>query len=112
MWFWRRVEKISWAYRVGNVGGLQGVMEERTIVDTVNGRKANWIGYVLSRNCLLIHDTKGMRDGSIDVTGYLGRRRRQLLDVLKDVTGYWKLKEEAPDSAVQRTGCRRGSGPY
>ena len=38
------------------------------------------------------------------MTGYLGRRRKQLLDDLKEATGYWKLKEEALDRAVRRTG--------
>jgi hypothetical protein len=29
------------------------VKEERNIVQTVRGRKAYWIGHILSRNCLL-----------------------------------------------------------
>jgi hypothetical protein len=45
------------------------------------------------------------------VTERKGRRRRKLLDDLKETRGYWKVKEEALD----RTGCRtrfgRGYGP-
>ena len=39
-----------------------------------------------------------------------GRRGEQLLDDLKEKTGYWKLKE-APDRTVWRTGFGRGCGP-
>jgi len=38
------------------------------------------------------------------VTERLQRRRKQLQDVLKKSIGYWKLSEEAVDSAVWRTG--------
>ena len=40
-----------------------------------------------------------------------GRRGKQLLDDLKEKTGYWKLKEEALDRTVWRTGLGRGCGP-
>jgi hypothetical protein len=39
------------------------------------------------------------------------RRRKQLLDVLKEMSGYWKLKEEAPDRTLWRTCFGRGYGP-
>jgi len=45
------------------------------------------------------------------VTGRRGRRRKQLLDDLKEMTGYWKFKEEATDRTVWRTRFRRGYGP-
>jgi hypothetical protein len=72
--------------------------------------KVSWIGHILCRNCLLKHNIEGEIEERIDVTGCLGRRRRQILDVLKEAAGYWKLKEEAIDRAVGRTGCRRGCG--
>jgi hypothetical protein len=31
------------------------VKEERNIVHTIKRRKANWIGHILRRNCLLKH---------------------------------------------------------
>jgi hypothetical protein len=34
---------------------LHRVKEKRNILHTVNGRKANWIGYILRRNYLLKH---------------------------------------------------------
>jgi hypothetical protein len=47
--------KIIWTGRVRNEEVLHGVQEERNILHTVKGRKANWIGHVLRRNCLLKH---------------------------------------------------------
>jgi ribosomal 50S subunit-associated protein YjgA (DUF615 family) len=34
---------------------LHRVKEERNIVHTIKRRKANWIGHILRRNCLLKH---------------------------------------------------------
>jgi hypothetical protein len=53
MWCWRRMEKISWTDRVRNEEVLDRGKEERNIIHTVKRRKANWIGHVLRRNCLL-----------------------------------------------------------
>jgi hypothetical protein len=46
-------------------------------------RKANWIGHVLCRNCLLRHIFEGKIEGRIQVTGRQGRKYKQLLDALK-----------------------------
>ena len=44
----------------------------------------------MRRNCLLSDVIKG----KVEVKGRRGRRRKQLLDNLKETRGYWKLKEE------------------
>jgi hypothetical protein len=44
------------------------------------------------------------------MTGRRGRRRKQLLDDLKEKRGYWELKEEALDRTVWRTRFGRGYG--
>jgi len=44
------------------------------------------------------------------VTGRRGRRRRKLLDDLKERRGYSHLKEEALDSTMSRAGFGRGFG--
>jgi hypothetical protein len=51
----------------------------------------------LCRNCLLKHVIEGKIEGRIEVMGRRGRRRKQLLDDLKEKRGYWKFKEEALD---------------
>jgi hypothetical protein len=45
------------------------------------------------------------------VTGRRGRRRRKLLDDLKERRGYCHLKEEALDRAMWRNRFGRGVGP-
>jgi hypothetical protein len=60
---------------------------ERNVLQTVKWRKAVWIGHSLCRDCLL----KQVIKGKIEVTGRLGRRRKQLLDDLQEKTGYWTL---------------------
>jgi hypothetical protein len=73
--------------------------------------KANWIGHILRRNCLLKHVIEGKVEGRIEMTGRRGRRRKQLLDYLKEKSRYWKLKEEALDRTLCRTRFERGYGP-
>ena len=63
---------------------LHRVKEERNIMQTVKRRKANLIGHILSRNCLLKHIIEGEVGGGIEVTGRQGRRRTQLLGDFKD----------------------------
>jgi hypothetical protein len=45
---------------------------------------ANWIGHVSLSNCLLIYAIEGKIEGRIEVTGRRERRRKQLLDDLKE----------------------------
>jgi hypothetical protein len=73
MWCWRRMEKISRTDRVRNEV-LHSVKEERNILHTIKGRKANWIGHILRRNCLLKHVIEGKLEGTIEMTGRRGRR--------------------------------------
>jgi hypothetical protein len=47
----------------------------------------------------------------MEVMGRQGRRRKRLLDDLKETRGYWKFKEEALDRALWRTRFGRGSVP-
>jgi hypothetical protein len=53
MWYWRRMEKISWTDHVRNKDVLLRVKEQRNILYEIRKRKANWIGHILRRNCLL-----------------------------------------------------------
>jgi hypothetical protein len=111
MWGWKRLEKISWTDRVRNEEALHRVKEERNILHTVKRRKANWIGYILRRNCLLTRVIGGKIEERIEVMTGQGRRRKQPLDDLKEKTGDWKLKEEALDRTVWRTRFGRRCGP-
>jgi hypothetical protein len=110
MWYWRRMEKISWTDRVRNEV-LHRVKEDRNILYIIKRRKANWIGHSLRRNCLLKHVILGKLEGRIEMTGRRGRRRKQLLDDPKEKRRYWKLKDEALDRTLWRTRFGRGYGP-
>jgi len=96
---------------VRNEEVLLGVNEQRNIVHEISKRKANWIGHILRRNCLLKQVIEGKIKGEIEVTGRRGRRRKKLLDDLKDSRGYCELKEEALDRTLLRNRFGRGFGP-
>jgi hypothetical protein len=103
--------KITWIDRVRREEVLHRVREERNILHTVNRRKANGIGHILNRNCLV----KDVRDGKIEGMVKMGRRRRrrckQLLDCLNERRGYWKLKDEALDRPLWTNRFGGGHGP-
>jgi hypothetical protein len=65
------MEKISGTDHVRNEEGLQRVKKER---------KANWVGHVFLRNCLLKHFIKG----KIEMTGRRGGELKRLLCILKE----------------------------
>jgi hypothetical protein len=111
MWWWRRMEKISWTDHVRNEDVLLRVKEQRNILHEVHKRKANWIGHTLRRNCLLQRVIVGKIKGGIEVTGRRGRRHRKLLDDLKKRRRYSHLKEEALDHTMWRARFGRGFGP-
>jgi len=91
MWGWRRKE-ISWTDHVRNEEVLLRVNEQRNILHEIRKRKANWIGHILRRNCLLKRVIEGKIKGVIEVTGRRGRRRSKLLDELKYRRRYSHLK--------------------
>ena len=78
------MEKISWTDHVRNEDVLLRVNEQRNILHEIRKRKANWIGHILRRNCLLKQVIEGKIKGEMEVTGRRGRRRKKLLDDLKD----------------------------
>jgi ribosomal 50S subunit-associated protein YjgA (DUF615 family) len=77
------LEKISWTDHVRNEEVLLRVKEQRNILHEIRKRKANWIGHILRRNCLL-QVIEGKIERGMEVTGRRGRRRRKLLDDLKE----------------------------
>ena len=71
---------------------LLRVDEQRNILREINKRKANWIGHILHRNCLLQRVIERKRKRGIEVRGGRGRRRMKLLVDLKERRGYSHLK--------------------
>jgi len=111
MWCLRRMVKISWADHVRNEEVLLRVNEQRNILHEISKRKANWIGHILRRNCLLQQVIEGKIKGGIEVRGRRGRRRRKLVDDIKERRGYSDLKQEALDRTMWRAGFGRVFGP-
>jgi hypothetical protein len=68
MWCWRRMEKISWTDHVRKEEVLLRVKEQRNILHKIRKQKANWIGHILRRNCLLQRVIEGKIKGRIEVT--------------------------------------------
>ena len=107
----RVLQKISWTDHVRNEDVLLTVKEQRNILHEIRKQKANWIGHILHRNCLLQRVIEGKIQGGIEVTGRQERRCRKLLDDLKERRGYSHLKEEALDRTMWRACFGRGFGP-
>ena len=55
------MEKISWTDHVRNEEVLLRVKEQRNSLHEIS--KANWIGHILRRNCLLEQVTEGKIKG-------------------------------------------------
>jgi hypothetical protein len=69
------------------------VKEGRSTLHKISRRKANRVHHILRWNDLLKHIIEGKIEGRRQVKGRRGRRRKQLLDNLKEKRGYSKLKE-------------------
>ena len=98
------MEKISWTNRVRNEDVLLRVKEQWNILHEISKRNAKWIGHILCRNCLPQEVIEEKIKVGIKVTGLRGRRRKKLLDDLKERRGHCKLKEEALDRTMRRAG--------
>jgi hypothetical protein len=87
------------------------VSEQRNILHEIRKRKANWIGHILRRNCLLKQVIEGKIQGRIEVTRRRGRRRKKFLDDLGERRGYCHLNEEALDRIKWKNHFGRSYGP-
>jgi len=65
----------------------------------------------LRRNWLLKRAIQGKVDERVEVVGTRGRRRKQILDDLKEERGCWKLKEGTLYRNMWRACFGRGYGP-
>ena len=105
------MEKINWTDRVRNEEVLHRIKEKRNILHTITRKRADWIGHMLGRNCLLKHIIEGKVERGIEVTGRQGGTYKPLVDDHKETRRYWKLIEEALDCILWKTHFGRGYGP-
>jgi hypothetical protein len=69
------------------------------------------MGPILRTNCLLQRVTEGKMKGGMEVTGRRGKRRKKLLDDLKEKRGFSHLMAEALDRTMWRARSGRDFGP-
>jgi hypothetical protein len=67
--------------------------------------------HILCRNCILQQVIGEKIKRGIEAAGRRGKRRRKLLDALKERRGYSHLKEEGLDRTMWRARFGRGFGP-
>jgi len=85
-------------------------MEEGNILHTTKRKKANLVGDILRRNCLLKYVIEREIEVSLEVTGRRLRRRKQLMGDLKEKRTYWKYKEVSLICTLWRNGFGRIPG--
>jgi hypothetical protein len=90
-------EKIRWTDHVRNEEVIHTLKQKRNVLHTTKRRKANWIGHILCRNCPLKHISDKNIGRGTKAMVIQGRKHKQPPDKLKEMTGNWKLKEEALD---------------
>jgi hypothetical protein len=90
MWCWRRMEKISWTDHVRNEEVFLRVKEQRNVLREILKRKANWIGHILRRNCILQRVTEGKIKGRIEVKE----------DEEEDIGSYWMTSRKGEDTLI------------
>ena len=104
---WRRsVGPIMWEMKKCYLESMN-----RNILHEIRKRKANWVGHILRRNCLLKQVIEGKIKEEMEVAKRRWRRRRKLLDDPKDRRGYSHLKEEVLDRTMWRHRFGGGFGP-
>ena len=84
------MEKISWTDHVRNEEVLLRVNEQRNILHEITKWKANWIGHILRRNCLLKQVIEGKVRGEMEVT-----RGEE-----DDVRSYWMTLRTGEDILI------------
>jgi hypothetical protein len=84
------MEKISRTDHVRNEEVLLRVKEQRNILHEIRKRKANWMGHILRRNCLIQRVIKGKIQGGIEVTA----------NKEEDVGSYWMTLRKGEDTLI------------
>ena len=75
---------MSLTKRVRNGEILYRVKKERNVIHALKRWKANWIGFIFRRKCLLNQIIEGKVDGGIEGMERRGRILRQLLGNLQE----------------------------
>ena len=74
-----------------NEVALECIAEERALLNNILREKANRVGHIRRRNCLLYDAIEGK------MMRVKGKKKKQVLDDLRNGRRYWEIKEEAKD---------------
>ena len=84
MWFWRRMENVSWTKKVTNEEVLRRIGEKRTLISTIYNQQKKWICHVLRHQSLLrdviegrLNRKRGQGKEENDVVRSLAKERKQ-----------------------------------
>ena len=106
-WWRRKMANSGWNDFVKNEGVLPRIKGERSVLHIIKRWNPNWIGHILFRNGLLKH----IIEGHIEGKRRQGRRRKQLLDDLKEGRRHWNSKDGAMDGIQWGARYRTGDVP-
>ena len=84
---------MKFSEKVTNENVIERIDEKKTLLNNILRRKPNCIRPILKRNYPLGNSIEGQMT---EVKG-VGRRRTQLLDDLRNIRRYCRLKEEVED---------------
>ena len=84
------MEKISWTDHMRNEEVLLRVNKQMNILHEIRKRKANWIGHILRRNCLLKQVIEGKIKGEMEVAK----------NEEEDVRSYWMNLRTGEDTLI------------
>jgi hypothetical protein len=93
--FWYLILTLSTKILLRMFLWIHKVNEKKNILQTINRRKASFIGHTLRTNCLLKHVTEGKREGRIEMRGRWGCRLKQVLIRLterEDTGNLWRMQ--------------------
>jgi hypothetical protein len=105
------MEKIIWTDHLRNEDVILRVKDQRNILHEIRKGKANWIGHILRRNCLLQRVIEGKIKGGDRSDRKTRKKVRKLLDDLKERRRYSHLKEESLDRTAWKARFGRVFGP-
>jgi len=96
--------KRSAGQQVSNEEVFSLVQEQRSLIQVIKQRQANWIGHILRHDCLLKTVLEGMMEGKRPK----GKPRRKMLDLLMEQKEKKISYEELKRGAQSRVGwCHR-----
>jgi len=84
---------------VTNEEVLKRIGEKRQVIRDIKKRKANWLGHVMRRDCLL----RDAIEGTVEGKRKRGRRRYQLMDDVRAGRKYCDTKNLAQNRYAWRS---------